>query len=66
MKMLTVAGLMITLPAIAVILFMLFSGNPLWTLGALASFAVNSLPFIAGIYLIRRARQNGQTFEEEH
>jgi ABC-type bacteriocin/lantibiotic exporter with double-glycine peptidase domain len=66
MKMLTVAGLLITLPAIAVIIFALIWGNPWWTVGALASFFVNSLPFIAAYFLLRKAQQNGQAFEHEH
>jgi ABC-type bacteriocin/lantibiotic exporter with double-glycine peptidase domain len=66
MNMLTIAGLLITLPAIAVIAFALIWGNPWWTLGAVASLFVNSLPFVAAYLLLRAAKRRGQTFEADH
>jgi hypothetical protein len=66
MRMLTVAGILITLPAVAVVLYALMRGNPLWTLGALVSFGVNSLPFVAAYFLLRAAKRRGQEFDIGH
>lgn len=54
MRMLTIAALLITFPALAVIGYGLLTGRPLWVLGAVASLLVNSLPFLTAILLLRR------------
>ncbi len=51
MKMMIVAGLVITLPAIAVLLFDL---NKTVAISAAASLAVNSIPFIVAGLLLRK------------
>lgn len=50
MKILLIAGLMITLPAIAVII-MFFGTLLMW--GALASLFINFLPFAIAAYFLR-------------
>ena len=56
MKMMIIAALMITLPAIVIAI--VFWGRPLMA-PALASFAINSLPFIIAGLLIRARRGKG-------
>jgi len=56
MKMIFIAGILITLPAIIIVLA--FFGRPAM-LPALASFGVNMLPFLAVIFLVMRARAKG-------
>jgi hypothetical protein len=51
MKMMIVAGLVITLPAIVVLLFDL---NKTVAISAAASLAVNSIPFIVAGLLLRK------------
>jgi uncharacterized membrane protein len=51
MKTMLIAGLVITFPAILVLIFNL--GSTL-ALAALASLAVNSIPFIVGGMLLRK------------
>jgi hypothetical protein len=63
MRMMLIAGLMITLPAIVVILWFVGVGTPYLVLGALASLAVNSLPFLAAMYLIGKSKGNGVDLE---
>ncbi len=50
MKILLIAGLMITMPALAVI-FLYFGTALMW--GALASLFINFLPFAIAAYLLR-------------
>jgi Mn2+/Fe2+ NRAMP family transporter len=65
MKLMAVAGVLITLPAIVVILF--FLTRPEMMLPAVASLALNSLPFIVAILLIRHAKRRGASVEDfEH
>lgn len=57
MKMMLIACLLITLPAIVVVIF--FFGRPIMV-PALASLAVNSLPFlVAGWMIHKRGQQDG-------
>lgn len=56
MKMIFIAGLMITLPAI-VIMIAFFGRSAMFP--ALASFAVNMLPFFAIMYLLRNQKGGG-------
>ena len=51
MKMMLVAALLITLPAMIVVLY--FFGKTAM-LPALASLAINSLPFLVGGWLLRK------------
>jgi hypothetical protein len=51
MKMMLIAGLVITFPAILVLFF--YMGTTV-ALSALASLAVNSIPFIVGGLLLRK------------
>jgi len=53
MKILLVALVLITLPALAALIYSLIAGNKLVMVAALASFGLNSLPFLAG-YLMTR------------
>jgi hypothetical protein len=55
MKMILIAGLMITLPAI-VIMIAFFGRAAMFP--ALASFGVNMLPFFAIMYLLRGRKSN--------
>lgn len=56
MKMMLIAGLLITFPAIVVALY--FFGRDAM-LPALASLAVNSLPFLVAAWLIGRRKEGG-------
>lgn len=59
-----IGGLLITLPAVVVALF--FMGNTM-ALPALASFAVNSLPFLFGAYLFKKSRdKHGPGEDDDH
>lgn len=51
MKMMLIAGLLITLPAIVVAIY--FFGAPLM-IPALASLFINSLPFVVAAILLRK------------
>jgi Mn2+/Fe2+ NRAMP family transporter len=65
MKFMAIAGVLITLPAIVVILF--FITRPTMALPAVASLAINSLPFVVAILLIRHAKKRGASVEDfEH
>lgn len=65
MKLMAVAGVLITLPAIVVIL--LFITRPEMVIPAAASLALNSLPFIVAILLIRSAKKRGVAVDDfEH
>jgi hypothetical protein len=54
MKFAMIGAVLITLPAIAGLLYGFVSGNKYLVLAALASLALNSLPFIAAGLLMRR------------
>jgi hypothetical protein len=58
MMMLLLAGLLVVSPAIAVVLW--FIDRPMWILPAIASLAINSLPFIVAILLIRAQKGSGE------
>lgn len=59
MKMIFIAGIMITLPAIVIVLAF-FGRAAMWP--AFASFAVNMLPFIAMMFLLRGRKGNQDDF----
>lgn len=61
--MILLGGLMITLPAVIVVL--LFIGRPMM-IPALVSLAVNSLPFIAAYWLLRKQNKKGGGIDLEH
>ena len=56
MKMIFIAGLMITLPAI-VIMIAFFGGSAMWP--ALVSFSLNMLPFLVIMLLLRGRKGKG-------
>ena len=56
MKILLVAAILITLPAIAALVYAIIAGNHLVMYAALVSFGLNSLPFVAGYFLTRGHR----------
>jgi hypothetical protein len=53
MKILLVAAILITLPAIAALIYAIITGSQLIMYAALASFGLNTLPFLAGYLLTR-------------
>ena len=55
MKFALIGAVLITLPAIAGLLYGLVSGNQYLIYAALASLGLNSLPFIAAGLLMRRS-----------
>mgnify|MGYP006138397175 CR=1 FL=1 len=59
MKFAFIGALLITLPAIAGLVYSLIAGNELLTYAAIASLALNSLPFIAAGLLMRRSGGGG-------
>ena len=56
MKLMLIAGLIITLPAIAIIVF--FFGKPMM-IPAVASWLINSLPFVVAALLMRKNAGTG-------
>jgi F0F1-type ATP synthase assembly protein I len=61
MGMLLIAGLLVVSPAIVVVLW--YIDRPTWILPALASFAINVLPFLVAIWLLRGQKRKGHHFE---
>jgi hypothetical protein len=61
MLMMLLAGFLVVFPAIAVILY--FIDRPMWILPAIASLAINSLPFLVAILLIRAQRDKGEEMD---
>lgn len=59
MKFALIGALLITLPAIAGLFAGIFLGNKMLAYAALASLALNSLPFIAAGLLMRRTGGDG-------
>ena len=60
MRMLFIAGIMITLPAIIAVLY--FFGRPAM-FPALASLLINFLPFAAAIWFIRNRKDVGDEMD---
>ena len=60
MRMVLAAMVLITLPAMAVILYGLLTGRPTLVIGAAASLAINSLPFLVLALLLRGRRTSAQ------
>lgn len=58
MRMVALAGLLITLPAIAVAVIGLLRGSTWMMLAALASFGVNMVPFLVGMVLVRNQKHS--------
>ena len=56
MLMLLIAGFLVVLPGIVVVLFFVFS-EPTWVVPALVSVAINILPFIVAIFLLRAQKR---------
>lgn len=59
MKFALIGAVLITLPAIAGLVYGLFTGNQYLMYAALASLLLNSLPFIAAGLLMRRSGDGG-------
>lgn len=59
MKFALIGAVLITLPAIAGLIYSLFAGNRVLTYAALASLTLNSLPFLAAGLLMRRTGGGG-------
>jgi hypothetical protein len=59
MKFAFIGALLITLPAIAGLVYSIIAGNELLMYAAIASLALNSLPFIAAGLLMRRSGGGG-------
>lgn len=55
MKFALIGAVLITLPAICGLIYGLIVGNQYLVYAALASFALNSLPFLAAGLLMRRS-----------
>ena len=59
MKFALIGAFLITLPAIAGLVYSLFAGNRVLMYAALASLTLNSLPFLAAGLLMRRTGGGG-------
>lgn len=59
MKFALIGAVLITLPAIAGLLYGIVSGNKYLIYAAIASLGLNSLPFIAAGLLMRRSGGEG-------
>ncbi|HEX6368407.1 MAG TPA: hypothetical protein VF006_05710 [Longimicrobium sp.] len=59
MKFAMIGALLITLPALAGLIYSLIADNRVLTYAALASLGLNSLPFIAAGLLMRRTGGGG-------
>jgi hypothetical protein len=59
MKFALIGALLITLPALAGLIYSLVAGNELLMYAAIASLALNSLPFLAAGLLMRRTGGGG-------
>lgn len=59
MKFAMIGAVLITLPAIAGLIYSIIAGNEPLMYAALASLGLNSLPFIAAGLLMRRAGGGG-------
>ncbi|HEX2081114.1 MAG TPA: hypothetical protein VHG08_25655 [Longimicrobium sp.] len=59
MKFAMIAAVLMTLPAIAGLIYSLIAGNEMLMYAALASLGLNSLPFIAAGFLMRRTGGGG-------
>jgi hypothetical protein len=58
MKFALIGAVLITLPAVAALIYGLIWG-PKWLIfAALASFSINTLPFLAAGFLMRRQHQD--------
>lgn len=54
MKIFAIGAVLITLPAIIVTIYALFTGRPMMLVAALVSFVMNSLPFLGAMFLLRK------------
>jgi ABC-type bacteriocin/lantibiotic exporter with double-glycine peptidase domain len=53
MKIFAIGAVLITLPAIIVALYALFTGSPMMLMAALVSLVLNTLPFVGAMFLLR-------------
>jgi hypothetical protein len=62
-KLMLMAALMITLPAVVALVYGLVKGNQFWVYAALVSTALNWLPFLAAAWLMK---DGGDGHELDH
>jgi hypothetical protein len=55
MKFALMGAILITLPALIALIYSIVTGNHLLTYAALASFGLNTLPFLAAGFLMRKS-----------
>lgn len=55
MRLAVLGAILITLPALVVVVYALLSGRMWLVIPALASLLVNSLPFVAAMYFARKS-----------
>jgi hypothetical protein len=58
MRMMAIASILITLPAIVVVIVGIVMGRPFMIYAAGASFVLNSLPFVIAMLLMRGQKQD--------
>jgi Mn2+/Fe2+ NRAMP family transporter len=63
MLMLLIAGLLVVFPALVVVLW--YIDRPMWILPAAVSFAINLLPFIVAILVMRAMKRKGHDVEAD-
>lgn len=63
MRMMAIAGIMISLPAIVVVVWGIFTAQSLMTYAALASLGIGFLPFLVAILILRAQKHGGQELD---
>jgi hypothetical protein len=53
MKIFMIGAVLITLPAIIVVVYALLTGKPMMLAAALVSLFLNTLPFVGAMFLLR-------------
>jgi Mn2+/Fe2+ NRAMP family transporter len=61
MGMLLLAGLLVVSPALVVVVW--YIDRPMWILPAAVSFAINLLPFVVAVLILRASKRNGREVE---
>lgn len=63
MRMMALASVLITLPAIAVLIAGILMGRPFIVYAAGASFVLNSLPFLVAMLFMRGQKDDGHSVD---
>lgn len=63
MRMMAIASVLITLPAIVVVIVGIVMGRPFIVYAAGASFVLNSLPFLIAMLLMRGQKDDGHSID---